>query len=453
MTDDFSLKNPWLWGNMVICAVIAYRCYRARDPIYFWSPALFIAAIYFYYVIVGPWVTFEFGSGIDRGIDMRGYCGPAWLGSLIGLVAWLTGYGMRALVRRRERPMQFRPPLPLQQLWWLALGLNIVGLACFAIVAGADFFRLLNPFVRADEPTGAGYTGIFFNYFALAVNFLIPGCAIILLVRLKGHGRWLVVLAWILVASGIFVTLGFRYRLVLLGSGIAFAYYLHRRARPNFIAALLVATIFVTVMGEIGATRRYGLGLDLRQRNASWTESLLGGFGEAAIFATSGAVLEHVPSERGYVGWEPFKQTLLLPIPAQLLPGKNTNEYLIETLVMIYGEQAYIGAAYMFFAEAYLAFGWPGLVVAHLVLGWLCHWLWRWYLGRQHDPLALLVYASAVPYIYVIFSRGYLPQTVMLFFFSVAPAIVLYWWPRQPRLVSPVRPRATLAVVAEPDEP
>jgi oligosaccharide repeat unit polymerase len=107
--------------------------------------------------------------------------------------------------------------------------------------------------------------------------------------------------------------------------------------------------------------------------------------------------------------------------------------------VAIYGRDAYGGAAYMSFAEWYLAFGWPGLIGFHFLLGLLFRWLWRWYLLRQYNPLALVVYASSVAYLYVVFSRGYLSQTVTLFSFSVLPGIIIYLWPQQCVFWAPVR--------------
>ncbi len=121
---------------------------------------------------------------------------------------------------------------------------------------------------------------------------------------------------------------------------------------------------------------------------------------------------------------------MVMPIPSQLYPAKATNAYMVETLMTIYGPDAYQGAAFMFFAEVYQMFWWPGIVIAHVVLGWVCRWLWQWYRLREGDPLALIVYAAAIPFLYVLYSRGYLPQIVMIFCFSVAPAIALYRWPK-----------------------
>jgi oligosaccharide repeat unit polymerase len=192
-------------------------------------------------------------------------------------------------------------------------------------------------------------------------------------------------------------------------------------------------------MGEIGATRQYGMGLDLTRRSSSLSESVLHGFGEASIFGTSGAVLTHVPDDLGFVGFEPIVQAILMPIPAAFYPNKSSDAYLLGTLVAIYGRDAYAGAAYMSFAEWYLAFGWPGLIGFHVLLGLLFRWLWRWYLLRQRNPLALVVYASSVSYLYVVFSRGYFPQAVTLFSFSVLPGIVIYLWPQKCVFWAPVR--------------
>lgn len=422
-----ALEIVLLLANAFVCVLMVGYCYSRREQREFWSPPLYVAAVYIYYVILGPGIAVAFGGTIDRGVDMRPYYTHAWTGALMALISWIIGYWAKG-IKRKSLTVSAVVAVPPPKLWRIGLGLNVAGICAFGFTTGLATFSMINPFVGADEPTSIAYTGAFANYFGLAVNFLIPGVALLFLLRLRGYGHWWTVLAWLTVAAGIYTSIGFRYRLVLLAGGLAFIYYIHYRRRPNLIFFGSLATVFVAAMGFIGENRSYGRGLQLKDSATSFAESLIGGFGEAGIFGTSGAVLAHVPQDRPLVWGEPIIQTLLMPVPSRIFPAKNSNGYLVDTVIVIYGERGYEGAAYMAFAEWYLAFWWPGVVVSHFIIGWGSRWIWDWYRQRSQHPLALVVYASAIPYLYVVFSRGYLPQVAMLFVYTVLPAISLHWW-------------------------
>jgi hypothetical protein len=420
----------WLL-NASLCAWMLAHAYLHRDVLEVWSPPGLVGGIFAYYVILGPLITRSFGDAIDRGVDMLPYFGVAWTGSLVALLSWIFGYfglGARGpfIAQTARGPALGRLPSSDRRLWRWGIALNSVGVLAYFAVAGRTGFRpLISSF---DDPTSAAatYSGAFSNYFGLAANFLIFGLAVMLLVCLRGRGNWPTFGLWLAVAATIYVTMGFRYRLVLLAGGMTFVYYLHQRTRPNLLLAGAFLSVFVLSMGLIGSAREYGRGLDLERNTLSPADAFLSAFGETGIFMTSGAVLTHVPSARPLVWLEPAKQALLMPLPSRLYAGKDTFAYALETLTTIYGPTHYQGAAFMFFAEAYQMLWWPGIVLSHIGLGWLCRWLWQWYRRREGEPPALVVYACAAPYLYVVFSRGHLPQIVMLFAFSVGPAIALY---------------------------
>jgi hypothetical protein len=71
-------------------------------------------------------------------------------------------------------------------------------------------------------------------------------------------------------------------------------------------------------------------------------------------------------------------------------------------------------------------FGFAGLVIGCVLLGLLLKLVWRWFLRHRENPLAVVVYAVFFSYIYVIISRGYLPQVVMLFMFTVFPLYYIF---------------------------
>jgi hypothetical protein len=69
--------------------------------------------------------------------------------------------------------------------------------------------------------------------------------------------------------------------------------------------------------------------------------------------------------------------------------------------------------------------GWPGVVTGYLLLGLLYRRIWNGFMVRRADPLVQVVTALALAYLYVLVSRGYLPQVVMLAVFTVLPPLLL----------------------------
>jgi hypothetical protein len=135
-----------------------------------------------------------------------------------------------------------------------------------------------------------------------------------------------------------------------------------------------------------------------------------------------------VPEQHPFANFKPIVSTLLFPIPRAIYSEKNSADYLFEALDMIYGKRFSTGAAILSYGEYYLAFGWPGIIIGYLLLGWFSGKLWNWYLLDPKNPLAIATYAITIIYLYVVISRGYLPQVTMLFFFSVFPIYVILWY-------------------------
>ena len=106
---------------------------------------------------------------------------------------------------------------------------------------------------------------------------------------------------------------------------------------------------------------------------------------------------------------------------------KDSGDYLFKILNGVYGfRNIYQGAAYLNYAEYYLMFGWFGIFIFNFLLGYFFKRLWLWVNLHKEEPLAILVYILNVTFIYMIISRGYLPQQVHLYLFNVFPAYIIY---------------------------
>jgi len=431
--NDPSLLSPdeRVWLGLVVFQILSLYLWSWSQPnrnLAWFQPPVMLSVIFLYYTVAGPLHALREGKWIDRGVNLRDGMGVAWQGAAIAFLAFLVGY---SFIRQQLPPPRRSTGFDSSQAWRLGRTLNALGITLFGLITGPRLLTLLNPITaRQAEAVGRGLDfGPFANYAGLAVNFLIPGTLLLTAVWVSQRRGGSELLVWLMVASGIFTTLGFRYRLALLFSGVLLVFFLARGRQPSAVVVIPSVIGLLGLAGLIGLTRDYGQGLDLsRTEGLGFWDLVLAGFGESGIFLTSGGVMSLTPSEIQFVGVTPLVNTLLFPIPSQLLPGKDSVAYLANATAVVYNSSIHnSGSAFLNYAEYFLMGGWPVLIVGYLLLGWLCRRLWLWFRWRRHEPIAQVAYVCAVTYLYVVVSRGYLPQVVMLFCFTVLPLFIYYY--------------------------
>lgn len=415
---------PFFGILITILAIIVYG--YVKDYRIFWSPLTVVAVIFGYYCCLGPYEAMTNNETYDRLVNMRKYYPSAFWGAWISLCSIAIGF---LSTGRGNRPVQVVPEV--DHIWLLKYGRRIffIGLLFFSFSTGGNVLGLINPL---DAEYLQQDTGGFSNYFLLAINFLIPGICLLFAYWLRTRRQVFWVLIPVVISVGIYITIGFRYRVILLFCSLAITYYLHYRKKPNAIIASALIIVLIAFMGIINLTRTYGGGLDTKKLEGKDTEAFYrSGMRESMIFQTSGAVIDHVPDDHPYVGFDPVISTFFFPIPKQFYPEKNSAGYIVSILQSIYGPKNFKGGAFMAYAEHYLSFGWYGVCLFGFVIGWIFKRIWVWYLANVNNSLCIVAYAVTVSYLYVILSRGYLPQVTMLFFFSAYPAFVVIYFVRR----------------------
>jgi oligosaccharide repeat unit polymerase len=403
---------------LILCVFVLINNYREgfREV---WAPSSIIAVIFAYYCLLGPYEAVSSGNTSDRLIEMRQYYASAFWGAFVSFLFCMIGY--RLNTRKSRATKIFASD---DDLGKYGKQITIAGFILFTISVGGNVGNLVNPFnAEAVETTGGSLT----NYLSLSLNFMIPGVTLLFGYFIKTKKGLLWFIGFFLIAIGLFTTMGFRFRIVLLVVSIGITYYLVLRKRPNLLVIVPSLFVFISVMGFIGTTRKYGRGLDLSKTEKRSKSNFASGLEEAKIFQTSGAVIDLTPDKIPYAGFEPLISTILFPIPKAIYADKNSADYVFNALNKIYGKVRGRGAAFMMYAEYYLAFGWLGIAVGSFVIGWIYKRLWLWYVANQTNTFVIVVYAVTVSFMYVIMSRGYLPQVTMLFFFSVFP-VYFAWW-------------------------
>jgi len=432
---DINLEETiWLSGLIIEFVVIILWAYTSKGKYTFFQPPLFLSLIFFYYVIGGlgisPLLDLDF---IDRGINLRSGLVFALKGTFIFYTSFLFSYftNFGPVIKKRET---FINPFIGKELGRF---FNICGLLLFFLVAGKALFILILPInLNVDISNNLNYIlggqsggllGPFTNYGSLAINFLIPGNLLLIGYYFKTNKLKIEVILWFLITFGIYTSLGFRYRILILLAGIFCLRFFAKNIKIKPIKSFFPLTLIILFLGLIGETRNYGLGLSLDR--VSGVFNILGGlFNEAKVFLSTGKIISFYPDTIDFIGLKPIFNAILSPIPSVFLRNKGGAEYLTEPLAKIYGGVIEAkGASLLNFGEYYIMFGWISVIVIGLLIGFLYRFLWLWFIQRKDELLAQVIYVTHLSYIYVLISRGYTTQVLMLYFFTVYPTIFYYY--------------------------
>jgi len=427
MTDPQQLTNLEFFWVASLVVLITRELLQARAhprPIELFRPTIILAAVLVYYALAGPLRAIAIEDTIDRTIDRRLDLVYGWAGAAVFYASTLLGFHFLRTPPLNRRQLLFNDP---ERIYRFGTTLCQLGLVLFSVVAGLRLFAYINPFAARELLRGS-QGGIFggdglANYFLLALNFLIPGICLQFTSWVYTRLHQPQIIAWLLVALGIFTSLGFRFRIVLVVVPILLIWYLVRRKRPNPAAVALLTVGLLFVAGFVGITRGYGRGLDLTALGTRTNDEILAeGFGESQVFFTTSGMIAVTPEINPYVGVQPFLSVLQFPIPRAWYPDKDTFGYLERSIQNLYNDEMLgLGSALLCYGEWFLIAGWPSLILVSLLFGWLLRCLWNWTLIRQHEPLALTIYALSASYIYMVVSRGYMAQVVAGGVFTLAP--------------------------------
>jgi hypothetical protein len=452
MLDPQQLSTGEFFWVAVLVALMGRELLVARAhprPIELFRPTLILAVVLAYYALVGPLRALALGEVLERGIDRRPDLIWGWAGAAVFYASSLVGFHLLGTPRLDRR--QIGPTDP-ERLHRLGTTLCQLGLLLFSLVAGLRLFAYLNPFAAAELLRGS--RGSIFegegiaNYFLLALNFLLPGVCLLFTSWVCTRRRGPQLLLWLLAAAGIFTSLGFRFRLVLLAVPMLLLWYLLRQKRPNLAAVGLLMAGLIFMAGFVGLTRSYGRGLDLSGVEERTTVEIFeeGLGGESQVFFTTSGLMAITPQINPYVGLQPLISVLQFPIPRDWYPAKDTFGYLKRAIETLFNSpQLGNGAAILCYGEWFLMAGWPSLVLMSVLFGWLLRCLWNWLLIRQYEPLALTLYALSVSYLYFIVSRGYMAAVVAGGVFTLGPLFWIYRrWSRPVLLVRAPRPLPSL---------
>ncbi|MEQ8711492.1 MAG: O-antigen polymerase [Cyclobacteriaceae bacterium] len=429
------LSSKELLLLLIITGVLIYiplSNWQHSDKIRFWSPLTMVCLIFLYYVVVGPFITLSLGLTDYKLINHRAYFEDGWIISLVALCSVILGFNFR---KPKKRPSTISLQKD-QRLNWKSFELEywkrltIIASLCIVALVGtgglASQFEVVN---SSEGSLFSGSQGTLGGYLLNGINLLIGASGLLFIATLDKKRRTLWLLGLVFFAVAVYTKQGFRWRHIALGMTLLSIYYIYRYKRVNLLLFMTLGIVGIMIMGFIGQTRSYGSGLGYSDdQEFDNYELLLSGFGESAVFMTTGFMVREVQEKELYIGWDPIVQTLVMPIPRAIWPGKPSGNYIgvIEGLYDGVFVGNGMGAAVLNFGEYYLMFGYAGVIVGYFIWGIIFRSVWQWFRKHRESKLAIVTYAVFFSYIYMIISRGYTPQVVMLFCFTVLPLYLIF---------------------------
>lgn len=434
MNNSYQLSfNESFWlGLFLILLVLEFlRARSSINPSEVFKPTIILGIVLLYYAVLGPLWSLSKGEWFDRGIDRRSVLELGWAGAAIFYLCTIVGFYFLSTPRFATR---FLPNRDSDRLFIIGSRLCILGFLSFSLIAGIQVFYFINPFTARQSLQIAGLNVFggdgLETYFLAGLNLLIPGLCLLFTHWVSSRSRLVPLIFWSFASLGMFTTLGFRFRIVLVVVPLLLIWYLARQRRPNLVLASFLAAGLIFIAGFIGVSRTYGQGLDLSLTSQlSGDEIFAEGFAESSVFLTTSGMMAATPGTNPYVGFQPIISLLQFPVPRAFYPEKDTFGYLRRSLENLYQSPTLgLGAAILSYGEWFLMAGWPSLILLSLAFGWLLRCLWNWFQIRRTESLAVACYSLSVSFVYLVVSRGYMAQVFSAAIFTLLP---LFWFYRR----------------------
>jgi len=419
----------WLFALILLFLVDIVRFFCDRDPLAIYQPPVFVALFMSYYCIYTPLQRLQTGDWSFILHDFRYGIGFGWSGAAVFYLSLRIGYYLFRSYRPYKRFSSDYNALAAQRF---GSTLCIVGLFLFTIVNGPVVLALLTPF-SVEQSVFFGSAGLrvgfLANYGNLAINFLIPGILLQFASWIKTRRSFLGWSFWLLIALAIYTSLGFRWRIIVLVLSLVLLWFFTRARRPSLVILSITLISLLLFSAFVEQTRSYGKGLSLsKASDLSASKLIESGTQEGSVFLISAALIASSPSSTPFVGLQPIISTILFPIPSAIWRDKDSYMYLFRSISNLFRSPAFaIGQAVLNYAEYYLMFGWPSLVLMGLLSGFLLRCLWNWFTPRRHEVLAQVAYICTCSLLYMWISRGYLPQFILTLAFGSLPLFLYYY--------------------------
>ncbi|MBQ8969413.1 MAG: hypothetical protein IJ064_06755 [Bacteroidaceae bacterium] len=398
----------------LIVLIVGYFCkvVFSKDRALIFHPLTIISMVYVYYCIV-PYYT---GGNERYHVDAKTNLALFHVGALLSYICLLFASTRKINVSFSHWNNCFK----LKRMEWAAI-------LCFALAfVGYSSFRGVHFSIFAeDNELNLVHNDI--EHYFLELLYLYEAAFSLFLMRgkVKGMKWWYIPLMLYIVISFIFA--GTRARLVVMIASAITVYYLWPcPRRVNYVYAIVLATGVFLGFSIMDKTRQYSKGLNREALNEISYNDIKGGADENySVYWFSAVTMDYCQREHDYVYFEPILNALLSPIPRSVFPWKPDGRYLMRSQIKIIGTADH-GAIFLYFTEGFFSFGWLGVILWPLLLGWFVNLFWTNYRAHSTSPGAILALALFNGYCYNTISRGYLATNLINYVYLICLPFWLY---------------------------
>lgn len=397
-----------VWLLVAAIALQFFKIIKSRNFCRLWSPIGIISLLYIYYCLIPYFCNTSY---YDVNTDLASLYFHA--GALISYLAIHIGFHFPTRVYYPKWNALFTNT----DCRLLGIVLFAIGLLCYVPFRG---FHLT--FFNVAEEIEFDRTNLT-SYFIDLISLFCAGTCLLFAHRKKRIDLLLWAAIW--VSLVFFIIAGFRYRIVMLIVSVFTTYHLFPKIRkPNLFAIGFIAIIAYWGFGVMDSARVYSHGIDLEKVTAQTENNeFQGAIENSSVYTMSALTMQFVAENEEYLHFEPLLTALCMPIPRSWAPWKPDGSYLRHQQICVLGTDEH-GAAYLFFTEAFISFGWFGLIFYALFIGWFSKVFWRNYLCNAKSLGAIILLALYNAFCYVLISRGYMAQAFTTFMYYV---IIPFW--------------------------
>lgn len=394
----------------IICILVLLRAYRNKDKTIIWSPITFLTLTVLYYFVLPEFTT-------SREFEGRNVASIAYsfhLGALLSYLSMLFGFFFIS----KNKPVNWKKWNNLfseDNAFKYSIILFIIAMACYVPYRGLHFTFLSNGSELAEydySSPGLSY------YFVNMVAILCASCCL-LLPQWRKHKVFFVFILWMTLVA--FIVAGFRYRIIIMVISMFTVFYLHSTVpkRIRILPVVVIAMICYVGFNVMDHARDYGNGIRLDVIAELDDEDVTAQAGETErVYNYSIIVMDryNLDGQREY--FKPIINAAFMPIPRVIFPWKPNADYMAEAADYVMNNSG-APSAYVNFVEAFMAFGWLGIILNGIFIGWLSRKFWNNYRYNTKSIGAIVALALFNGLTYVIVSRGYLAQQFSCFLFYV----------------------------------
>ena len=385
----------------LLCFLIIWTLYTSiisKDVTKIWSPLTTISLVYIYYCLWPYYLAISEKHAINEAQN-NGYL--FHMASLLSYVCILIGFKIKAPFTTKR----WNKLMSIENCNKYGIILVIIAMACYVPFRG---FHL--SIAKGSETVELEKGG--FIYYLIFMTDILAAAMTLLYIKGKHSLKTKLLPMWIIIAT--FLYSGGRWRIVVMIISILTMMHLYpKKKKPNYGLIAILGIVLFLGFSAMDALRTYNQGIDFERASELDFNNVKKGAGENYdVYSFSMQAMNKVTQYDTRIYFLPLLQAVLMPIPRFLFPAKPNADYLHQMENIIIGDDTQ-GAAFLNFVEGYMSFGWIGVIIYGIVLGWVSKLFWNNYKKNPDSIGAILLLGLFSGVSFSIVSRGDMASTLV----------------------------------------